>query len=61
MHLTTILATVFSLATIAVAAPQVAPTCGNNGDCASFCKGGPCTIPYCSPSEFGDLRCLCAC
>ncbi|KAK1623457.1 hypothetical protein BDP81DRAFT_410695 [Colletotrichum phormii] len=46
---------------LALAAPQanVAPTCGSDGDCTSFCSGGPCTKPFCGLSAFGDDRCFC--
>ncbi|KAF6825879.1 hypothetical protein CMUS01_09661 [Colletotrichum musicola] len=50
------LVSVFALALAAPApepAPQgVAPTCGSDNDCRSFCTA-PCTIPYCWPSAFG--------
>lgn len=44
-----------SFSALALAAPQanVAPTCGRDSDCTSFCSRGPCTKPFCGLSAFG--------
>ncbi|KAK6215150.1 hypothetical protein QIS74_08169 [Colletotrichum tabaci] len=62
------LVSLLSLSALALAAPapepapqgNVAPTCSEAGDCASFCTQ-PCTRPFCGLSAFGDQRCFCGC
>ncbi|GJD02513.1 hypothetical protein ColKHC_11338 [Colletotrichum higginsianum] len=54
------LVSLLSLSALALAAPapepapqgNVAPTCSEAGDCASFCTQ-PCTRPFCGLSAFG--------